>query len=142
MNIAKMWNKLSVAGGIAGGLLIKLLGGYDKMLKAIILLVVFDYITGVLKGIYTKKLSSSTGFKGIIKKIVIFIVIATAVCLQELMGNSIPLREVTIMFFVCNEALSLLENAAEFIPIPPKLKEVLIQLRDKNKGDDSNGKKD
>ena len=140
--MAKIWNGLSIAGGLLGGVLIKLLGGFDKMLAAIILLVVLDYITGVLKGIYTKKLSSSTGFKGIIKKIIIFIVIATAVCIQGLIGDSIPLREVTIMFFVCNEALSLLENAAEFIPIPEKLKEVLIQLRDKNKGDDSNGKKD
>ncbi len=137
--MTKMWNGLSVAGGVIGGIIAKLLGGFDKLLTAIILLVVLDYITGVLKGIYTKKLSSSTGFKGIIKKIIIFIVIATAVCIQGLIGDSIPLREVTIMFFVCNEALSLLENAAEFIPIPDKLKEVLIQLRDKNEGDDTNG---
>lgn len=95
--------------------------------------------TGVIKGIYTKKLSSETGFKGLLKKIVMFIVIAVSFSIQELIGNTIPLREVVIMFYICNEALSLLENAAVFVPIPDKLRDVLIQLRDKDTEEDSEG---
>lgn len=101
------------------------------ILKALVALVVLDYITGVLKAIYTKTLSSSVGFKGLIRKIVIFIVVATAVIVQMIIGDSIPLREIVIIFFICNEGISLLENASEFIPIPDRLKETLIQLREK-----------
>ena len=126
----KLWNGISVIIGILGGIGVKLFGGFDKLLATIIVLVVLDYITGILKAVMTKTLSSEIGFKGIIKKIV-FIVIAVSVCIQGLIGDNIPLREITIMFFVCNEALSLLENAAMFVPIPDKLKDVLLQLRDK-----------
>lgn len=130
----KIFNTLSIIGGVAGGFLCQWLGGWDVILKALVALVILDYITGVLKAIYTKTLSSAVGFKGLIRKIVIFIVIATAVIVQSVVGDSIPLREIVIIFFVCNEGISLLENASQFIPIPEKLKETLIQLRDKNKG--------
>lgn len=133
--ITKLFNGFSVAVGFAGGFLCQLLGGWDVMLKALVALVVLDYVTGVLKGIYTKTLSSEIGFKGLIRKIVIFIVVATAVIVQSIVGDAIPLREIVIIFFVCNEGISLLENASEFVPIPDKLKETLIQLREKNKED-------
>ena len=74
-------------------------------------------------------MSSEVGFKGIIKKIIIFIVIVTAYVIQCLLGDEIPLREITILFFIANEGISLIENASEFVPIPEKLKDVLIQLR-------------
>ena len=130
----KIFNTLSIIGGVAGGFLCQWLGGWDVILKALVALVILDYITGVLKAIYTKTLSSAVGFKGLIRKVVIFIVIATAVIVQSVIGDSIPLREIVIIFFVCNEGISLLENASQFVPIPEKLKETLIQLRDKNKG--------
>lgn len=133
--IAKLFNWFSLTVGLTGGFLIQMLGGWDVILKALVALVVLDYVTGVLKGIYTKTLSSEIGFKGLIRKIVIFIVVATAVIVQSVIGDSIPLREIVIMFFVCNEGISLLENASEFIPIPKTLKDTLIQLRDKNKED-------
>ena len=79
-----------------------------------------------------KELSSEIGFKGILKKMTMFIVIATACVMQNIIGDSLPLRDIVIMFFVCNEALSLLENAAVLVPIPKKLKDVLLQLRDKS----------
>ena len=129
----KIFNGISIVGGIVGGFLCQWLGGWDVTLKALVALVVLDYITGVLKGIYTKTLSSEIGFKGLIRKIVIFIVVATAVIVQSIVGDAIPLREIVIIFFVCNEGISLLENASEFVPVPEKLRETLIQLRDKNK---------
>lgn len=131
----KYFNLESVAVGVIGGLIAKMLGGWDGLLQTIIALVVLDYLTGVIKAIYLKMLSSEIGFKGILKKIVIFIVIATAQILQRLIGKAIPLREIVIMFFIANEGLSLLENAAILVPIPEKLKETLIQIRKKGEGD-------
>lgn len=101
------------------------------LLKTIVIMVILDYATGIIKAIYNKKLSSEIGFKGILKKIMIFIVIATAWTVQKLLGEAIALREIVIIFFIVNEALSLLENAAVLIPVPDKLKETLLQLRDK-----------
>ena len=129
--MGKFFNQLSIVGGIVGGFFCKLLGGWDTILSALVALVILDYITGVLKAIVTQTLSSSVGFKGLIKKVVIFIVVATAVVIQSVVGDAVPLREIVIVFFLCNEGISLLENASEFVPIPEKLKETLIQLRDK-----------
>lgn len=129
--IMKVFNGFSIVGGIVGGFLCQWLGGWDVILKALVALVILDYVTGVLKAVYTKTLSSAVGFKGLIRKIVIFIVVATAVTVQSVVGDAIPLREIVIIFFVCNEGISLLENASEFVPIPDKLKETLIQLREK-----------
>ena len=128
--IEKLFNGVSIVGGIVGGFLCQWLGGWDVILRALVALIVLDYITGVLKAIATKTLSSQVGFTGLIRKIVIFIVVATAVIVQSIVGDSIPLREVVIIFFICNEGISLLENASQFVPIPEKLKETLIQLRD------------
>jgi len=130
--LTKVFNWFSIVGGIVGGFLCDFLGGWDVILKALVALVILDYITGLLKAITNKTLSSAVGFKGLIRKIVIFIVVATAVIVQGVVGDAIPLREVVIIFFICNEGISLLENASEFVPIPEKLKNTLIQLRDKN----------
>lgn len=126
----KYFNEISVGFGLIGGFICKFLGGWDMLLKAIVILVVLDYVTGLLKAVYNKSLSSEIGFKGLIRKIIIFVVIATAYVIQGIVGGAIPLREITILFFIANESLSLLENAGEFVPIPDKLKDTLIQLRD------------
>ena len=128
----KLFNTASVVFGLVGGFICQALGGWDVILKALVALVILDYVTGVLKALSTKTLSSAVGFKGLIKKTVIFIVVATAVIIQSVIGEAVPLREITIIFFLCNEGISLLENAAEFVPIPEKLKEALIQLRERD----------
>lgn len=127
----KLFNHTSIFIGVIGGIIASWLGEWDALLKTIVFLAAADYVTGVIKGIYTKTLSSETGFKGLLKKIVMFIVIAVAYSIQKLLNDAVALREIVIMFYICNEALSLLENAAMFIPIPDKLKDVLLQLRDK-----------
>lgn len=129
----KIFNWISILIGIVGGYLSHWLGGWDVLLRTIVFLAVLDYVTGLIKGIYLKKLSSEIGFKGLLKKIVMFIMIAVAFVIQELIGGTIPLREVVIMFYIANEGISLLENAAIFVPIPDKLKDVLLQLRDDDK---------
>lgn len=130
----KLFNHASIAGGVVGGFLCQMLGGYDQILQALIALVILDYITGVLKALKTKTLSSQIGFEGLLRKVVIFLVVATGVVCQGIVGDAVPLREIVIIFFACNEAISLLENASEFVPIPTKLKDTLIQLREKNGG--------
>ncbi|MGN0423509.1 MAG: holin family protein [Lachnospiraceae bacterium] len=128
---SKLFNQISIAVGVIGGFTAYYLGGWDNLIKTIVFMAVTDYILGWIKGIYQKQLSSEIGFKGLLKKIVMFIVIAVSYSIQSLVGDNIPLREVVIMFYICNEALSILENAAIFVPIPDKLREVLLQLRDK-----------
>lgn len=132
----KLFNWISIVFGLIGGFFSYWLGGWDVLLKTIVFLAVVDYITGLIKAVYLKQLSSEIGFKGLLKKIVMFIVIAVAFVIQMLIGGTVPLREVVIMFYIANEALSLLENAAIFVPIPEKLRDVLLQLRDKDDGDD------
>ena len=132
----KLFNHTSIFIGIVGGIIAGWLGGFDLLLKTIVFLAVADYVTGFIKGIYTKTLSSEIGFKGLMKKIVMFIVIAVAFSIQRLLNDAIALREIVIMFYICNEALSLLENAAMFGPVPDKLKDVLLQLRDKKEAEE------
>ncbi len=127
----KLFNLISVTFALAGGIFIKLFGGFDMLIKAMFILVMLDYITGIIKAAYLKSLSSYIGFKGILKKVTIFIVIALSVVIQRLIGATIALREIVIMFFICNEALSLLENAAVLVPVPDTLKDILLQLREK-----------
>lgn len=126
----KYFNSITIACGIIGGFICKHLGGWDMLLGVIFTLVILDYFTGVLKAIYNSRLSSEIGRKGIIRKVFIFIVIATAYEIQKVIGNTIALREMVIMFFIANEAISLLENISEYIPIPNRLKDVLVQLRE------------
>ena len=108
---------------------IKFLGGSDQLLWCLIFFVIIDYITGIMKAIYTKKLSSSASFKGIAKKISIFLIVAVSVQLEVLIGGSIPLRDTTVMFYLINECISLIENVSEFLPVPAKITDVLAQLQ-------------
>lgn len=129
----KMFNSISVAFGVIGGLVVSFLGGWDGLAITLVSFIVLDWITGLLKAIYNKNLSSYTGFRGIIKKVVILIVVGVTVLLENNMG--IPaIREIVMMFFIANEGISLLENVSQMgVPFPEKLKDILIQLRNKDK---------
>lgn len=99
------------------------------MLKLLIAVIVLDYVTGILKAIYNKQLSSEIGVKGIIHKILYLIIVALA-CLVESATNITIVRSVCIMFFFCNESISILENVSQMgVKVPKKLKEILLQLR-------------
>ena len=127
----KLFNFVSVIGGIVGGALIALLGGWDQLIVSLIILMILDYITGVLQSIYNKELSSKIGFKGLLKKVLILCVVAVSVVIEKDLGVQ-AIREVVIMFFACNEGISVLENATKMgIPLPKKLQDVLLQIKDK-----------
>ena len=129
----KYFNNISKFLGVVGGIIVYLLGGWDTLIMTLVCLMCLDYATGILKGIYNKKLSSKTGRQGIIKKIVTLIVVSLAVALEKI---GIPaMREMVIMFFAVNEGISILENASEMgLPIPDQIKNTLLQIRDSKGG--------
>lgn len=133
------WNAIQAAFTTIGGVLGWLLGGADGFLFALIAFVVIDYITGVLVAISHKELSSRVGFKGIAKKVVIFCIVGIANILDVyVLGENAILRTAVIFFYISNEGISILENAAELgLPFPEKVKGVLEQLHHKH---DKNGK--
>lgn len=111
---------------------IYLLGGIDIALKSLLLIMIFDYITGVLSAIYNKELNSKIGFKGIIKKIGYLFLIALSVLIDNILGQDGTIRTLVIYFFVANDGISILENMGEMnIPLPQKLNDVLEQLRER-----------
>ena len=121
-----------------GGWIGYYLGGCDGLLYALIAFVIVDYLTGVMCAIADKKLSSNVGFKGICRKVLIFLLVGIANIIDvQVIGQVGILRTAVIFFYLSNEGVSLLENAAHLgLPIPEKLKEVLEQLhgRDKKEG--------
>ena len=130
----EFWNTIQLIFAAIGGWLGYFLGGCDGLLIALIIFVVCDYITGVLCAIADKKLSSAVGFKGICRKVLIFILVGIANILDiNVLGHEGVLRTAIIFFYISNEGLSLTENAAHLgLPIPGKLKDVLEQLHDRN----------
>lgn len=115
-----------------GGALGAVMGGFDGFLYALIIFVVVDYMTGVMVGILNKELSSQIGFRGIFKKVVIFSLVAVAHIIDtHVIQNGSVLRTTVIFFYLSNEGISILENAALIgLPIPKKMKDVLEQLKE------------
>lgn len=112
---------------------IYLIGGFDISFKTLCIIMILDYISGVISAIYNKKLNSKIGFKGILKKCIYIIVIILATLLDNLLGQSGAIRTVVIYFFVANDGISILENVAETnVPLPKKIIEVLEQLKKEN----------
>ena len=114
--------------------LIYILGGFDIALQSLLLVILFDYITGLLSAIYNKEVSSKIGFKGIIKKIALLCGVALSVVIDNITGSSGVIRTGVIYFFVANEGISILENLAEMnIKMPKKITDILSQLKKENK---------
>ena len=136
-----IWTKIQAAITAIGGWLGYFLGGMDGMLIALLVFMAIDYITGVMCAIADKNLSSQIGFKGICKKVLILMLVGIAHIVDtKVVGTGSALRGAVICFYLSNEGLSLLENAAHLgLPIPDKLKDVLSQLHnreeDKTDGD-------
>ena len=109
-------------------------GGWDIMLKTLLLLMVLDYATGLICAGKDKTLSSSVGFKGLGKKMIILIIVALAVSIDNITGTNGIVRGLVIFFYASMEGISILENATRAgVPVPDKLKEMLIQLKEGNK---------
>ena len=125
-----IWAKIQMAVAAIGGWLGYFLGGMDGLMIALIIFMVLDYITGLMCAITDKQLSSAVGFKGICKKVLILMLVGVANVVDiHIVGTGSALRSAVICFYLSNEGLSLLENAAHIgLPIPDKMKDVLAQL--------------
>ena len=130
----EFWNTIQLIFAGIGGWLGYFLGGCDGLLYALIAFVVIDYITGVMYAIANHTLSSEVGFKGICRKVLIFLLVGIANILDiHVIGSGSVLRTAVIFFYISNEGVSLLENAAHLgLPVPEKIKVVLEQLHDRS----------
>lgn len=129
----EFWNLIQIAFAALGGWLGYFLGGCDGLLIALVAFVAIDYVTGVMCAVTDKNLSSGVGFKGICRKVIIFMLVGVANILDtRVIGAGSVLRSAVIFFYLSNEGISLLENAGHLgLPIPEKLKAVLEQLHDR-----------
>ena len=135
----EFWNTIQLAFAAVGGWLGYFLGGCDGLLYALIAFVAIDYITGVMCAISDKTLSSEVGFKGICRKVLIFLLVGIGHIVDaQVIGSGGVMRTAVIFFYLSNEGIHLIENAAHLgLPVPDKLKAVLEQLHDRaEKGGD------
>lgn len=148
MKMKELWNVIQGIFTVIGGWLGYYLGGCDGLMIALIVFVVVDYITGLMGAVIDKKLSSAdgarlaVGFKGICRKVLIFILVGIANILDmQVIGTGNILRTAVIFFYFSNEGVSLIENAAHLgLPVPKKLKDVLEQLHDRAEKEDNDDK--
>ena len=129
----EFWNTIQFIFTAVGGWLGYFLGGCDGLLYALIAFVAIDYITGVMCAVIDRKLSSEVGFKGIFRKVLIFLLVGIANIIDvQVVGTGAVLRTAVIFFYISNEGVSLLENAGHLgLPIPERVKTVLEQLHDR-----------
>ncbi|MCM1096940.1 MAG: phage holin family protein [Ruminococcus flavefaciens] len=133
----QFWNMVQVVFTAVGGWLGWFLGGWDGLIYALVAFVAADYITGLMCAAVGHRLSSGIGFKGIFKKVLIFMLVGIGNILDvQVIGNGSVLRTAVIFFYLSNEGISLLENAGHLgLPFPAKLKSVLEQLHDRSEED-------
>ena len=130
LSIDIVWAKVQMAFTVIGGWIGYFVGGVDGLMTALLIFMVLDYITGLMCAVIDKKLSSAVGFKGICKKVLILMLVGVANVVDiHIVGTGSALRSAVICFYLSNEGLSMLENAAHIgLPIPDKMKDVLAQL--------------
>ena len=111
-----------------------LFGDMEGLMVALVALIILDYISGVIAAAVEKRLSSEVGAEGIAKKIFMLLIVALANIVDiNVIGDGHVLKTVTVVFYICNECISLIENAGRIgVPVPKKLLDVLEQLRDKD----------
>ena len=129
----EFWNMIQMVFAAVGGWLGYYLGGCDGLLLALVAFAAADYLTGVMCAVSDRKLSSNVGFKGICRKVLIFLLVGIANILDiHVIGTGSVLRTAVIFFYISNEGVSLLENTAHLgLPVPEKIKAVLEQLHDR-----------
>ena len=129
-----IWAKIQIAITALGGWLGYFLGGMDGLLIALLVLMVLDYVSGIMCAIVDKNLDSRIGFRGICKKVLTLMLVGVANIVDvHIVGTGNALRSAVICFYMSNEALSLFENAAHLgLPVPDKLKDILGQLHHRN----------
>jgi toxin secretion/phage lysis holin len=127
----QVYNADKLAFSVIIGAVVSFLGGFDILLQTLLIFIVIDYLTGLIKAGLEHKLSSKIGFKGIVKKIMMIILVGVAFQLDKTF-NTEQLRNMVVAFYIANEGLSILENSIKLgLPIPEKVKIILEELRNK-----------
>lgn len=124
---------LRIAAAGIGGIVTYIWGPWDALIIALVAMVIIDYITGVIKAAVQGKLSSAVGFRGLLKKVAIFLLVAVGVMVDRVIpATNEAVRSAVIFFYIANEGLSILENAGELgLPLPAALKKSLEKMQDK-----------
>jgi len=135
----RLWNGIQLVFTAIGGGIGWFVGGVDGVLIALIAVVAIDYLTGVMCAVVDKKLSSEVGAKGIFKKVLIFALVGVAHMIDsQVIGTGSTLRTAVIFFYLSNEGISVVENAARLgVPVPDKLRDILAQLAKKGDKNDA-----
>ena len=138
-SIDLIWAKIQITITAIGGWLGYFLGGMDGLMIALIVFAALDYITGVMCAIADKSLNSAVGYRGICRKAIIFMLVGVGHIIDtHVVGSGAALRTAVICFYLSNEGVSLLENAAHLgLPIPEKLKSILEQLHSRSEKDET-----
>ena len=133
-----MVDVLRIAAAGIGGIATYIWGPWDALIIALVAMVAIDYITGIIKAAMQGKLSSLVGFKGLLKKVAIFLLVAVGVMVDKIIpATNEAVRNAVIFFYIANEGLSILENAGELgLPLPAALKKSLEKMKDKETGPD------
>lgn len=129
---------LRIAAAGIGGIVTHIWGPWDALIVALVAMVIIDYITGVIKAAVQGKLSSAVGFRGLLKKVAIFLLVAVGVMVDRVIpATNEAVRSAVIFFYIANEGLSILENAGELgLPLPAALKKSLEKMQDKEEKPD------
>ena len=126
----KLFNYFSVIGGVVGGWVSFLLGGWDALAICLLSFMILDYVSGILAAVYNKELNSAKGFKGILKKVAILFAVALSAIITAYLN--MPVRDIVVTFFVLNEGLSIVENLGKIVELPPIIRRTLESLRGGN----------
>ena len=137
----EFWNTIQLIFAAIGGWLGYFLGGCDGLLYALVTFVVIDYLTGIMCAISDHTLSSQVGFRGICRKVLIFLMVGIANIIDvQVLNTPGVLRTATVFFYLSNEGVSLLENAAHLgLPVSDAIKAVLEQLHNRGNSADQKG---
>ena len=130
-NLLSLFEKVQVVCAVAGGLLVSAFGEFTTAMRVLVIFVIIDIITGLIKGWFNKNLSSEKMAKGMIKKAFEFLIIAMAYQLDRVVDIGLVLKDITVMFYLVEEGMSIVENTGEFIEYPEALKKALEQLNSK-----------
>lgn len=128
-------DKLDIVIGFIGGISSYLLGGWDILMNTIIIFMILDYVSGMSASWLTKSWSSEIGYKGLLKKGMIIVMIIMSVRLDSILGDEMLFRNVVTFFYISNEGISIIENCVKLgLPIPTKIKNALEQIKEEKNG--------
>ena len=127
VEMSVVWLSIKILIGAFGGFLGWYVGGMDNLVFGLIVFITIDYVTGIIKGYIKKQVSSRIGAVGIIKKLAILILVGMGHVIDLMLEDGSTVRTATALFFLANEGLSILENAAQLgLPIPKEIKDKLL----------------